>query len=104
MKHLISVLTKAQANLLLDSEQCTPVYIAQNMETNQFCFCSNHGIPVLLTGSSNWVPVTYYLPMTVEPRESLPSGLVSTLDELIAIFFKNDKLLEPYDFKLSYHL
>jgi hypothetical protein len=52
----------------------------QGMETNTF------DIKIDLKG---FVPTTYYLPMTVVPRPSLPSGRVETLSDILLIFYSD---------------
>lgn len=41
---------------------------------------------------SDFIPVTYTLPMQVSPRKSLPNGLIKNLNELISIFY--DDMIE----------
>lgn len=51
----------------------------QGVEANTF------GITV--DSLEGFVPTTYYLPMTVVPRPSLPSGRVETLADILLIFY-----------------
>lgn len=43
--------------------------------------CQNHGL------GDDFVPCTYYLPMEVTPRESVPDGIVRNVKDLVAVFY-----------------
>ncbi len=43
------------------------------------------------TYPKGFVPCTYYLPMSVVPRPSLPSGRVETLADILTVFFYDAK-------------
>lgn len=61
-------------------------------EHNNYFFtndhCQRHGL------DNTYVPCTYYLPMYVVPRESVPDGIVDTKEKLVAVFYK-DKVEIP---------
>lgn len=54
--------------------------------TNDYCF----GTGVM---SDDYVHANMYLPLTVVPRESLPSGKVESFDDFMKIFFEEGKAL-----------
>jgi len=66
------------------------ISIISNSDTNEF-FVSNQHCDYDLPG---FVPVTYSLPMEVAPRETLPSGIVKTLEDVIGVFYSDMKKIE----------
>lgn len=61
------------------------VVVIANMDDNTYFFskdhCQNHGL------GGNFVPCTHYLPSQVEPRESVPNGIVKNVKDLVAVFY-----------------
>lgn len=61
------------------------VVVISNMNDNTYFFskdhCQNHGL------GNNFVPCTHYLPSQVEPRESVPDGIVKDVKDLVAVFY-----------------
>lgn len=61
-------------------------------ERKEYFFSTDHRQGVEGRGEGTYpegfVPITFYLPMSVVPRPSLPSGRVETLADLLMIFFK----------------
>lgn len=63
-------------------------------ERKEFFFSTNHiqrFRSTLQSALDSFVPVTFSLPISVAPRPSLPSGVVSNLEEYIKIFHDDEK-------------
>lgn len=58
-----------------------------------YFFTETHDVPDGLGDS--WVPCTVSLPMNVAPRESCPTGIVSTREEYVRVFLENDIEITP---------
>lgn len=65
----------------------TTITTISSIENGHFFFTTDHC--QLHNLGSDYVPVTYRLPMSVVPRESLPSGVIETLDDLVLIFYSD---------------
>lgn len=67
-----------------------------HVETGDFFFTDDYciGVDYLPT---QWVPCTTQLPTRVVPRETLPDGVVDTLDKYILIFHPEGRLIERVD-------
>lgn len=61
------------------------VIVISNMDDNVYFFskdhCQNHGL------GSNFVPCTHYIPSLVEPRDSVPDGIVKSVKDLVSVFY-----------------
>lgn len=55
-----------------------------NLNTMEFFFTTNHCQKHAL--SNDWVSCTTDLPMSVVPRESLPSGIITNKEEYLKVF------------------
>lgn len=56
-----------------------------NLNKKLFYFSGDHSTPKNLKGDG-WVPVTTNIPSVVVPRESLPTGFVTCLNDMVKIF------------------
>lgn len=67
----------------------------QNVDTNEFFFttdhCQDHGF------GPKWVKCIYNIPMSVAPRKSLLSGVIKSVDDLVKVFYSNDKEINNPD-------
>lgn len=61
------------------------ITIISNMDTMQYFIADNHCQEHNLGDA--FVPCTYRLPMFVEPRKTLPSGVINTKEDLVTIFY-----------------
>lgn len=106
------ILTKQAASLLLQEKGFVTTiscfdpsckedepYRSFYLFTNDHCFSLQGGKD--LGFNKSWVPSTTYMPLRVVPRASVPSGMVFTLDEYIAIFHSNDIFIESVDQLIS---
>ncbi len=61
------------------------IVVISNMDDNTYFFstnhCQDHGLGI------NFVPCTHYLPSRVEPRESVPDGIIKNVKDLVAVFY-----------------
>lgn len=68
------------------------ITIISNLDTLQYFFannhCQEHGL------GDSFVPCTYRLPIQVEPRDILLSGIINTKEDLVNIFY-NDMVEIP---------
>jgi hypothetical protein len=73
--------------------------ILSNDTTKQFFFSSDHcqRLSSTVKLSKDWVPITFWLPMQVVPRPSLPDGVVDTLDKYIQLFHNDETEIENPD-------
>jgi hypothetical protein len=74
-----------------------------NTSTGEFFFSTDHCQSNL---GCEWVPCSILLPLAVEPRNGLKSGLVETIEEYLMIFHKGEKQIPNPDpeYKPSYGL
>lgn len=84
------LLTEKPRNLLKDCGitivDNDEVYFVTDDSTFAMSGCLN------LPEGKRLIGCTYSMPMRVTPRESLPSGWVTTIDELFLIFYKDENL------------
>jgi len=59
--------------------------VFSNLRDGTYFFSTSHHQPIE-DGHAGFVPSTGGLPMSVVPRESVPDGVVRTIDEYIAVF------------------
>lgn len=63
----------------------TQVVVILSMDNNTYFFsknhCQNHNL------GEEYVPCTHTLPIQVEPRLSVPDGIVKNLEDLVAVFY-----------------
>ena len=75
------------------------VVVISNMDNNTYFFskdhCQNHGL------GSNFVPCTHYLPSQVEPRESVPDGIVKDVKDLVAVFYSDMQEIKNPDVNMQ---
>ncbi len=65
-----------------------------NWKTEEFYFSDNHTIPRSLEDKdSHWVPVTTTIPSTVTPRETLPTGFITCLEDYVKVFLYDRKFM-----------
>ncbi len=66
------------------------IVIISNMSNKTFFFstnhCQKHGL------GDDYVPCTHTIPNLVTPRETLPSGLIKNVQDLITVFY--DDMIE----------
>lgn len=94
MKPVTSIITKSQAQALISVNK--EVCVCCNSKTDQFCFVDRHGIPEELN-QNEWVPISYSVPQQVPSRESLPSGSITNVDDLVAVYHYNETQINPGD-------
>lgn len=72
------------------------VSVITNVDTQDFFFTDDYclGVDYL---PDDWVPSTTQLPRRVAPRETLPDGIVDTLDKYILIFHPKGRLIETVE-------
>lgn len=61
----------------------------------EYFFTDGHGYMHSNLLPGDWTPVSGYLPMKVVPRPGLEDGIIVTLDQYIAVFYSNMKLVDP---------
>ena len=68
-------------------------------KNNCFFFSDDHcfGTGVI----DDFVPCTTQIPMSVTPRESLPSGLIDSVETYISVFHKDEQIIETFEELLS---
>ena len=75
------------------------VVVISNMDNNTYFFskdhCQNHGL------GSNFVPCTHYIPSQVEPRESVPDGIVKDVKDLVAVFYSDMQEIKNPDVNMQ---
>ena len=68
------------------------IIVISNYEDNTYFFtkdhCQEHGL------GDNFVPCTHTLPGMVQPRNSVPDGIVKNVNEGVICKLNNDKLIE----------
>jgi hypothetical protein len=62
-----------------------------NVKTGEFFFSKKHSNYGL---GKDWIPMSLSLPYKVKPRPSCPSGIVSTVEDYIAVFCDGETLIE----------
>lgn len=69
------------------------VTIHSSLNRKEYFFSTDHCQQVHApeTYPKGFVATSFYLPMTVVPRASLPSGIVQTVKDVITIFHSGDK-------------
>lgn len=71
------------------------IHAGTREENREYFFSTDHCQRVDDKGKKTYpegfVPTTYYLPMSVVPRPSLPSGRVESIKDLLGIFFSDAK-------------
>jgi hypothetical protein len=78
----------------------TQVVVISSMDNNTYFFsknhCQNHNL------GEEYVPCTHTLPIQVEPRPSVPDGIVKDVKDLAAVFYDDmkeipnpDKTMQP---------
>ena len=65
------------------------IVVISNMDNNTYFFSKNHCQDLGL--GENFVPCAHYLPSRVEPRESVPSGIISNVKDLVSVFYYDMK-------------
>jgi len=94
-------------NNLVDSNKCfifvsinfklnkmkTQIVVISNDNTYFFSknHCQNHGL------GDEYVPCTHYIPSYVEPRNSVPDGIVKNVSDLVAVFYHDMKEIKNPD-------
>lgn len=67
------------------------IILHTNNDRKEYFFSLDHcqaiKAPATYPQGGGWVPTTFYLPMNVLSRPSLPSGIVATREDLIAVFY-----------------
>lgn len=86
------VLTKEEA----EEKAFNNFNIVTHVGTGNFFFTDDYCIGVNYL-PDDWVPCTTHLPCRVVPRETLPDGVVDTLDKYILIFHSEGRLIESVD-------
>ena len=75
------------------------VVVISNMDDNTYFFskdhCQNHGL------GSYFVPCTHYLPSRVEPRESVPDGIIKDTKDLVAVFYYDMQEIQNPDVNMQ---
>ncbi len=73
--------------------------IISSMKTNSFFFSDDHcfGIDIAEMKEKGFVPCTAQIPLHVKERESLPSGVVRTIEEYITIFHRDEKQINSIE-------
>ena len=61
-----------------------------NIDTKEYFFTTNHCQDHNLGNS--WVSCTYTIPMYVEPRKSVPDGIIKDKADLVSVFY--DDMIE----------
>lgn len=96
-------LTKEEAEQRLLEQQerfgrSTLVCIS-SFEKGTFFFSDDHcfGVGVEELKNKGFVPCSAGIPLYVKPREILPSGVVTNIQEYIDIFHKDERLIENID-------
>jgi hypothetical protein len=69
------------------------IIIHANDSRKEYFFSTDHcqGVKGVYPEGPDWVPTTFSLPHWVVPRPSLPSGWVSTVEELVLIYFHDSR-------------
>ncbi len=67
-----------------------------NVDTNDFFFTDDYCIGVDYL-PSEWVPSHTNLPIRVTKRDSLPDGIIDTVDKYISIFHNDGRLIETVE-------
>ena len=70
--------------------------VITNVNTQDFFFTDDYCLGVNYL-PDDWVPSTTGLPLRVVPRETLPDGVVDTLDKYILVFHPEGRLIESVD-------
>jgi len=75
------------------------IIVISNMDNMTYFFstnhCQNHGL------GDNYVPCTHYIPSRVEPRESVPNGIINNVNDLVAVFYDDMKEIPNPDSKFK---
>ena len=72
------------------------ITVITNVNTEDFFFTDDYCLGVGYL-PDDWVPSTTGLPLRVVPRETLPDGVVDTLDKYILVFHPEGRLIESVD-------
>lgn len=72
------------------------VDVITNVDTQDFFFTDDYCLGVNYLPDA-WVPSTTQLPLRVVPRETLPDGVIDTLDKYILVFHPEGRLIESVD-------
>lgn len=63
-------------------------------DVKEYFFSTDH---CQATSPEGFIPTSFSLPMSVVPRPELPSGLITTVEELVRIFFRDGKEIQNPD-------
>ena len=87
------VLKNEKGEVLTFDFRYTFTYL-DNWKTEEFYFSDTHTIPRSLEDRDrHWVPVTATIPSTVTPREKLPTGFITCLEDYVKIFLYDRKFM-----------
>lgn len=71
------------------------IVVISNMDNNTFFFSTNHCQEHNL--GDNYVPCTHSIPIFVEPRPTVPDGIVKSVADLINVFYDDMKQIDNPD-------
>jgi hypothetical protein len=77
----------------------TQIVVISNMDDNTYFFSKNHCQKHNL--GENFVTCTHSIPSNVEPRKSVPDGIIKNVTDLVAIFYHDMKEIKNPDIDMQ---
>lgn len=81
------------------------VIIHSDFRRKEYFFSTDHcqeiHAPETYPKGDGWVPVSYWLPMHVEPQKGLESGIIQTIQELVKIVHPEDREIPNPDSRFA---
>lgn len=97
------VLTKRETEQKLQKQQerigRSTLVTIRSIERRVFFFSDDHcfGVGISAMKEKGFVPCSTGIPISIKPRERVPSGIVTNVQEYIDVFHHDERLIEGID-------